>query len=121
MKVRWMHGSLRLRISPTECTQLRDGTSIVETADFPGGWTVEVRSGTASQLFSKKPGVVTVVFEKNTLQTLAEPLVEGIYPTIDGTKVILEKDFPCVHPRPSEVTETTETFPAPPGFAERKG
>jgi len=116
-----MHGSLRLRVSPTECAHLLAGNPVVETSGFAGGWSVLVRSGTANRLFSDTPGTVTVEFDDTFLQTLAEPLAEGIYPTIDGIKVILEKDFPCVHPRPSEVTETTETFPAPPGFAERKG
>jgi len=120
MKVRWMHGSLRVRVSPTECAQLLAGIPIVETSGFPGDWLVTVCAGSNNALHAEKPGAITLVFDTNDLQTLSDPSAEGIYPTIDGIKIILEKDFPCVHPRPSQAAENTKTFPAPPGFAERK-
>jgi len=115
-----MEQSLRLRITPAECEQLLAGVRVSEQARFPGGWCVTVRSGPGFSLGSDQAGTVELVVDAESIATLARPEIEGIYPEINGVRVVVEKDFPCVHPRPSEAAETTETFPAPPGFAERK-
>ena len=115
-----MHGSLRVRITPAECAVLLAGKPIAEESGFPGGWRVVVRTGPVNRLYSEAPGAVELVLDSESAQSLASPEIEGVYPTIDGVRVIVEKDYPCVHPRPSAAAESTETFPAPPGFAERK-
>jgi len=73
----------------------------------------------------------TTIFDisRGDIGKLLEPSVEGVYchrPTgnqsdNNGFSFYVEKDFPCVHPRASELAEEqTETFAAPTGFAERK-
>lgn len=119
MKVRWMEGSLRLRITPGEFTQLQQGGSVCERATFPGGWHVCVGPGDESALVSETPGSLSVTLSRASLTELSCPEREGVYFTAENYRFFVEKDFPCVHPRPKEAQESTETFAPPPGFAER--
>ncbi len=120
MKVRWTADSLRLRITPTELESLRGGTSVHEQAKFPGGWMVSLGRADATVLRSGRAGQIELALGPHDFAALDQPDSEGVYPLVDGTRCVVEKDFPCVHPRPSEALETSETFPAPPGFADRK-
>jgi hypothetical protein len=44
-----------------------------------------------------------------------------VYFSDSSLRYYIEKDFPCLHPRPAEASEsTTETFEAPSDFAQRK-
>jgi hypothetical protein len=123
MKVRWMEGSLRLRITPGELAALMAGETSTETAVFPGGWTITLRPGPQSTVTSDAPGTVVLTLAPDSVTELARPETEGVYFTKEqaGYRFLVEKDFPCVHPRPAEALEpVTETFDAPAGFAERK-
>ena len=53
---------------------------------------------------------------------LAAPDAEGVYfQSPGGLRYVIEKDFPCVHPRGAEAREpVTETFQPPPDFERRK-
>jgi hypothetical protein len=43
------------------------------------------------------------------------------YPETPPIRYFVEKDFPCVHPRPVDAMgEPSETFAPPPGFGVRK-
>ena len=119
MKVRWMEGSLRLRITPCEFTLLQEGGNVCEKAAFPGGWQVCVQLGEESALVSTVPGSLTVTLSTGSLIELSAPETEGVYFVRENYRFFVEKDFPCVHPRPKEAQESTETFAPPPGFAER--
>ena len=121
MKVRWMEDSLRLRITPGEFTQLQQGDSVFERVTFPGGWHVSVGLGEESVLVSKIPGALSVTLSAASLAELSFPETEGVYFTAESYRFFIEKDFPCVHPRPKEAQESTETFAPPVGFAERHG
>lgn len=116
MKVRWMEGSLRLRITPCEFSLLQQGGSVCERATFPGGWQVCVGPGEESALVSDS---LTVTLSRAFLDELSRPEAEGVYFVRENYRFFVEKDFPCVHPRPKEAQESTETFAPPPGFAER--
>lgn len=120
MKVRWMQSSLRLRITPTELDALQSGEAMVERAAFPGGWSITLQQGDESTLLSNAPGIVTLTLDAPSLAELSQPEAEGVYLTREDIKFFVEKDFPCVHPRPSAAEESSETFAPPAGFEERK-
>ncbi len=124
MKVRWNQNSLRLRITPTELAKLGQSEPITEELAFPGGavWTVQLAAGEITRLASEGASAQLTLSSEN-LQTLAAPDTEGVYfQTEKGLRYLVEKDFPCVHPRASEALEpVTETFDAPEGFEQRKG
>jgi len=120
MKVRWTSESLRLRITPSELAALLAGDMVRQSAPFPGGWVATLAPGPATRCHSTAPGRSDIELAPEDLASLADPTSEGVYPTVGGLRLIVEKDFPCVHPRASAALEHSETFPAPEGFAERK-
>lgn len=133
MKVRWTSGSLRLRISPTELTSLERGEPLEERLRVPGAlvgsnWTVLLLPGGKVSEISASGNVVVFDISRADVTKLAVPDAEGMYYHRTGAgeggedfSFYIEKDFPCVHPRPAEVAEPDyETFPAPVGFEERK-
>lgn len=133
MKVRWNRSSLRLRISPSEMAALLNGEAVREQVAFPGGagWHVAIVPADREQTrLSTLQGEVHLLLSDPDRERLADPESEGIYfsenePGLDDAstfRYFIEKDFPCLHPRPLEALEPeTETFAPPPGFAERKG
>ncbi len=121
MKVRWMEESLRLRITPGELEALQSGETSTEAAAFPGGWRVTLKHGTESTLSTTSPGIVALTLAPEAIAELSQPETEGVYLHKDIYRFLVEKDFPCVHPRPAEASEPqTETFAPPTGFSERK-
>ena len=119
MKVRWMENSLRLRITPGEFAALQAEETVEEVALFPGGWRVTLQPGPESTLSAEQPGDVRLTLSRDSLAELCQPETEGVYFTQEPFRFFIEKDFPCVHPRPKEAQESTETFVPPVGFAER--
>jgi hypothetical protein len=127
MKVRWTSESIRFRITPGELDQLRAGEGIRTLLRVPGGsWQaaiVPATQGTPTALCGAGPGSFTVSLASPDLDRLCDPTAEGVYfctPDEETpVRYFIEKDFPCVHPRPVEAPEETETFAPPPGFAER--
>lgn len=89
----------------------------------PGGvcWQIAVVAGEPTALNSEA-GVVLLTLSPADRNRLAAPDAEGIYfqsPT--GLRYVIEKDFPCAHPRGSEAQEPiTETFHPPQDFERRK-
>ncbi len=123
MKVRWTENSLRLRITPSELTQILGGQAVVVALAMPGGvrWQVNIQPATETSLFSEQSSAI-LSLAPGDRQRLAEPEAEGIYfHTEDGLRYFVEKDFPCVHPHAAESLEpVTETFDAPNEFERRK-
>lgn len=130
MKVRWTSGSLRLRISPTELASLERGEPLEERLRIPGApvgssWTVLLLPGGKLSEISASGSVVLFDISRTDVERLADSANEGIYCQQSGTdgdfSFYVEKDFPCIHPRPSEINEPdSETFAPPVGFEERK-
>ncbi|MBC7806326.1 MAG: hypothetical protein H7145_09260 [Akkermansiaceae bacterium] len=133
MKIRWTSGSLRLRISPTELASLERGEPLEERLRIPGApvgssWTVLLLPGGTQSEISASGNVVLFDISKADVETLADFTCEGVYCYQSGPgndseafSFYVEKDFPCVHPRPSQISEPdSETFPSPVGFEERK-
>ena len=121
MKVRWMSDSLRLRITPTELATLASGGPVTEAAAFPGGWSVTIAPAGATALRGEGPGASVFTLSADDLTRLLDPAQEGVYFQTEGIRYFIEKDFPCVTPRPALAQESTETFAPPPGFADRHG
>lgn len=123
MKVRWTEGGLRLRITPTELAALERGEPVGETlAVLGGGWQVTLLpNAVVSAVRGDGGGAVTFALSSADVSRLSDPESEGVYFERDGFAFYVEKDFPCVHPRASELTAPeTETFAPPAGFDERK-
>lgn len=130
MKVRWTSGSLRLRISPTELASLERGEPLEERLRIPGApvgssWTVLLLPGGKMSEISASGSVVLFDISRTDVERLADSANEGIYcqqsGSDEGFSFYVEKDFPCIHPRPSEINEPdSETFAPPVGFEERK-
>ena len=114
-----MSGSLRLRITPTELAQLECGEMVTESLGLPGGWRIVLRPGAAQTRLYSQSALVELALTDSDLRHLTEPDTEGVYFQQDGFRYFIEKDFPCAHPRPKEVTEVTEHFAPPEGFAAR--
>lgn len=125
MKIRWTANSLRLRITPAELEALRRGEPISETLCLgDGAWSVEAQRDSVTAL-TMRGSHCRLTITPDALNRLLAPDAEGVYFQQEGPSTIhylIEKDFPCSHPRASNAMEPpTETFAAPPDFAERKG
>jgi len=117
-----MQGSLRLRITPTELELLKRRQTVSEALAAAFGWFVSIEPNLNTLLRVDGPNVAVCLSDAD-VALLAEPEREGVYFATDHDPVIryfIEKDFPCVHPRPVETCEPqTETFRPPAGFKER--
>lgn len=69
--------------------------------------------------------MIAVALAAVDVRRLAQPDLEGVYFRTEAPEDVdwfVEKDFPCAHPRPPGVREElTDSFDAPPRFAERHG
>jgi hypothetical protein len=130
MKVRWTTGSIRFRITPTELAALERGEPVTVSLPLPdgGGWTATIAPegrGETGLCSTSERGGLCVYLTAADRDRLTDPTTEGIYFTGPlgadpvGLRYFIEKDFPCVHPRPKEAPEDSETFAPPPGFTER--
>ena len=132
MKGRWREGSLRLRITPSELASLQKGHPAREILRLPVsrdyGWTVVVMPQALATTLCRSGSIFCIDLSGEDLARLSENSTEGVYfQYVDETGVTtdfayyIEKDFPCVHPRPSEVNEAEdETFETPVDFEARK-
>ena len=124
MKVRWNSSSVRLRITPTELESMVKGGTVREELALPGGgrWVVQVRPAEGQTALTSEGDVLTLALSRPDAERLAAPDAEGVYFHEAGLRYLIEKDFPCVHPRASHAEESpTETFAPPEGFEARKG
>jgi hypothetical protein len=125
MKVRWTEESVRLRISPEELERLQRGDSVEEELALHGdGWSAAIHPHPSETSLDFARGSLQMQLSRRQIQKLSEPETEGVYfqtPTEPPIRYLIEKDFPCVHPRASKAAEpVTPTFPPPEGFEERK-
>jgi hypothetical protein len=126
MKIRWASTGVRFRITPSELNALQEGKIVEETLRLTDAavWRAQIRPvPTPTQLHHEGAILQIQLSPEDTVQ-LARPECEGVYFESEGTlafRYYIEKDFPCVHPRPAEAAEPkTETFAPPVDFAERK-
>ena len=135
MKIRWNRNSLRLRITPTELLALGNGRPVIEELCLPGfaasSWRIVVEVGSGTTDLRQEAESLCLHLSASDYGLLTEPDREGVYFTGEHDQkrfaYYLEKDYPCAHPRASEVQALTqahgflteETFAMPAGFVER--
>lgn len=117
MKLRLLGNAIRLRLTRSEVQAAGTGETVVETTSFPGGEVFEFSlSPTASAIG------VTASFDGRRLTVAAPPdwltdwaasdrvaladADEG-----DGPRILVEKDFACLSPRPGD--DDADTFAHP--------
>ena len=126
MKVRWTSGSIRFRITPQELSALEHREKVTEVIVFPGGrtWKASITPSGGETRVQLVDNIATMFLSDLDIAHLASPEVEGVYfggLNADDLRYLVEKDFPCVHPRASHALDpATETFTPPSDFAERK-
>lgn len=122
MKIRWTDESVRLRITPTELTELSEGRSLEATLRVPGGtWHVRVVVTGDVLSIHAQDDVVVVELPADDVTLLTDPAREGVYAHTPELRLLVEKDFPCAHPHAAEAAEPpTERFAPTPEFVARK-
>jgi hypothetical protein len=120
MKVRWTNGSVRFRITPKELDTLIAGDAIETSLAAPGGsWRVVIQAAAETRI-AMVEGVLQVTIDAADRDRLADAETEGVYFSSEGNEPLryyVEKDFPCVHPRPPAAHDpVTETFAPPEDF-----
>lgn len=115
MKLRLHAGSLRLRLSQSEVARFEETGSVEDSVEFSPGrqlfYSIEAGS-TASIAATFDGGHIQVVVPKSVATTWIESDQTGIEGLSGALKILIEKDFQCLHrePEPGE-----DSFPNPLG------
>ena len=102
MKLRITRDSLRLRLSARDVSALMQAGSVAESVQFPGenilSYGVEAAGDHVGARYSR--GQIRVRVPASLVNTWAVSedvvLCNSI---LDGTRVVVERDLPCRHPR----------------------
>ena len=114
--------SIRFRLTQSEIKRLSDLGQIKETinfgADFGGGFTYVLKvDPDATQVTAiAESNIITVVLPRSTAQSWIETDLIGLEAdqSVGGgykLRLIIEKDFACLNPRPGE--DQSDSFPNP--------
>jgi uncharacterized protein DUF7009 len=112
MKLRLHAGSLRLRLSQSEVARLDETGSVEESLEFSPGnelsYAIETGAEAVGATFDN--GNIRVVLPKQVAKEWIESDQTGIEASTGTLKVLIEKDFECLHrePAPGE-----DSFPNP--------
>jgi hypothetical protein len=118
MKLRLLDSSLRLRLTRSEVSTIGDGGMVEGHSRFPDGSEFRYSLGV-----DDTPGIraraLAGGLEVLMSRTLATPWATGEavslsaeWPLPDGScRILIEKDFDCLHPRVED--EGADTFPNP--------
>ena len=113
MKLRLHAGSLRLRLSQTEVTQLQDTGKVEDAIVFAHGnqllYTLE-SSEAPVVTATLDPAKIRVILPIAVAKEWAESDQTGIEASTGTLRILIEKDFQCLH-RPPEPGE--DPFPNP--------
>lgn len=129
MKVRWTTDSMRLRITPTELTELLCGRPLTCAMARHGTspWSVTVVPGASITALRSEGSAVRLLLCRADIERLADGATEGVYfatPAGSGSRsfsYFVEKDFPCAHPHAEEAREPeTERFAPTESYLQRK-
>lgn len=122
MKLRIHGNSIRFRITQSEMAALADGTKLEDSLQFGPAQTeilsyaLEISSQCSEVRAAYSKGVIQVILPTNLARALTDPSQVGIehaQPVAKGVtlKIVLEKDFQCLHSRPGE--SESDNFPNP--------
>lgn len=122
MKLRMKNNSIRLRLTQSEVMRLSDLGHVEETIDFGagfgGGFTYVLRVDPDKKNVTAiaGSGVITVVLPRSLAESWIKTDLIGLeteQPVEGGEelRLIIEKDFACLNPRPGE--DQSDSFPNP--------
>lgn len=111
MKLRIHGNKVRLRLNRNEVTQLAESGVVEEKVDFQPG--VFLRYGIEATIGQEQ---VAMTFDDDEILVaipagLAREWATSDMVSIEGERILIEKDFQCLHREPGE--EDVDTFPNP--------
>jgi len=114
MKLRISGNSLRLRLTRSEVEEFASTGTYESSIDLVGGRLVyklekDADSASPSAMFSD--GMITVSVPAYAADQWTGSEDVGIEATHAGLKIVIEKDFACLTPRPGE--DTPDHYPHP--------
>jgi hypothetical protein len=121
MKLRIHKNTIRLRLSQTEVNQLGQGVEIIEELRFPGpyppfAYALKIQGEGDEITISHEAPRLFIFLPASKIKVWAGSDQVGITENIlldDGLilRVLIEKDFQCLHQRPNE--DEKDNFPNP--------
>ena len=122
MKLRMKKNSIRLRLTQSEIKTLSDLGHVSETIDFGTGfgdgftYVLRVDPDEKTVMAIAGSGIITVVLPRSMAESWIETDLIGLEAeqTVGGgdeLRLIIEKDFACLNPRPGE--NQSDSFPNP--------
>lgn len=113
MKLRLRHNSIRLRLTRSEVDRLQHSGRVQEIVEFPQTpfvFTLESSRdvNTVSASFADGHIAVTIPLDRGRAWATTEEV--GIEADFQGLSILIEKDWPCLHP---SATEDADTFARP--------
>jgi hypothetical protein len=117
MKLRVLDDSIRLRLDRAEVDRLAGAGVVEATTRFPGGATLAYRLEAGDGFAAtQSAGIVTITVPAGDVANWAIDDSEvGLYARLDNgsgeLRVIVEKDFHCLIPRPG--VDPADFFPNP--------
>jgi hypothetical protein len=113
MKLRLHAGSLRLRLSQSEVARLAESGKVEESLEFSPGSKLlyKIETGTAASVTATFDNAnIRVVVPRRIAKEWIDSDQTGIEASTGTLKVLIEKDFHCLH-REAEAGE--DSFPNP--------
>jgi hypothetical protein len=113
MKLRFHAGSLRLRVSQSEVSRLAAGGRVEEAVTFAPGqvFTYSLDSGPVADVTATlQENRILVSIPTARAASWAGSDETGVSSTGGNLRILIEKDFQCVHPQSED---QTDSFPNP--------
>lgn len=116
MKLRIRGNSIRLRLSQSDLATLLDNGAVEDRVGFPAGpvltYRLEAGAGPSAEYENDR---IVVRFPAGQLELLGRPDEVTLQADVplggEGLKLLVEKDFQCLSPRPGE--DDADSFPNP--------
>ncbi len=116
MKLRFHGNTLRLRLSQSDVARLAETGRVAERVMFPAGQTLDyaIETGVVKQsdeiAASFEDGKIRVTLAPATAKRWMEGNETGIESQSGPLRVLVEKDFQCLH---SDAEQDADAFPNP--------
>ncbi len=113
MKIRLTQTGVRFRLTQSEVRTLGEHGSIQESVAFiPKNLRIELRTtGVDAPAASFDGTVLSAELPRNQVRTWAASDEVGLEGESNGVRILIEKDFKCLHP--SDPADNQDTFPNP--------
>ncbi len=112
MKVRLTQNSVRIRLSQSEVRTLgENGTLSMAVGLVPQPLEVRIDGAATGPVATFQGSTLTVHLPASRVRAWADSEETGISDESNGVRVLVEKDFECLHP--ADPSENQDTFPNP--------